>query len=146
MFRIPKYYGGVHGLIDIPSILLQDSGNRELVPFLMNCEKENINIISSCAPKKIKSNCSFIVNLSQLRHPKDIFSDELGAWRQTDTSKKYYFLVKRNDSVIKLNKADERENDILVIRRTYKNHSDDSLHKTVVSIKYLNEENIQDLY
>ena len=95
MFRVSKYYCGVHGLIEISSLLLKDGSNTELVPFLLNCKTQNSNIISFTTPKKIKSNCYFIVDINRLNHPEDILSDELGAWKKTDTSKKYYLIMKK---------------------------------------------------
>ena len=59
--RISNYYYGVQGFIEIPSMLLKDSSNRDLFPFLLNCKTQNSNNISFTISKKIKSNCYFII-------------------------------------------------------------------------------------
>lgn len=71
--------------MEIPSLLLTDSSNREPVPFLLNCKTQNSNIISFTTPKKIKNNCLYIVDINFLNHPDDILWDKLGAWNQTNT-------------------------------------------------------------
>ena len=103
----------------------------------MNCKTHNRNIISFTTPKKIKSNCYFIVDINRLNHPVDILSDELGAWKQTDTSKKYNLIIKKYDNVTKINQGNKANHDIVTIRRTNNNLSDNSLHKTVVIIQLL---------
>ena len=120
-------------------LLLKDISNTDLVRFLLNCKTYNRNIISFTTPEKVKSNCYFIVDINQLNHPEDILSDELGAWKQTDTSKKYYLIIKKYGNDTKINQGNKANHDIVTIRRTYKNFSDNSLHKTVVSIQYHDE-------
>ena len=54
MTGFSKYYCGVHGFIEIPSFLLRDSDNTELVPFSLNCKTQKSNIIFFTAQKKKK--------------------------------------------------------------------------------------------
>ena len=78
-----------------------------------------------------------MVNLNRLKHPEDILSDELGAWRQTETSNKFY-IVSRNPgglvTGIQICKCGTTGS-ILVTRRPYVNKSDGSLKKVIVNIK-----------
>ena len=48
--------------------------------------------------------------------------------------------MKKYGNIVKTNLGNKTNHDIVTIRRTYSNLSDNSLHKTVVSIQYPNEE------
>ena len=48
--------------------------------------------------------------------------------------------MKKYGNVTKINQGNKANHDIVTIRRTYSNLSDNSLHKTVVSIRYASDE------
>ena len=48
--------------------------------------------------------------------------------------------MKKYGNIVKTNLGNKTNHDIVTIRRTYSNLSDNNLHKTVVSIQYPNEE------
>ena len=92
-------YQGILGLRDIPPGMVKNSHNEEVVKLLLNVFKSNPLVISNVVPRNIQSNSMFVVDLSKLEHPDDVFSDDLGSWKQTDTSKKFYRLREEDSSV-----------------------------------------------
>ena len=86
----------------------------------------------------------FLVDLSQLNHQQDIFSDELGAWKQTDTSRKSYRLLKDHSGVTGITSTKDQNPDTLfVTRRPYINKSDKTLHKVLVNVEFSNGDSHQ---
>ena len=123
--------------MEIPQQHLVSCSNHIVVPYIFNLAKIQ-ELISSVAPRQIHSNCSFVVDIGQLAHPGDILSDEMGSWKQTDTSKKNYTLKKDQNDMVKSIQCTKPNtvNAITVTRRTYINKSDTSLHKVLVSIDF----------
>ena len=114
-----------------------------MVPFLTNALNSHKHLISSnifdICPRLIDSNSLFLVDLSKLTHPQDIFSDELGAWKQTDTSRKSYRLLKDPSGVTDITSTKDKNPDTLfVTRRPYVNKSDKTLHKVPVNVEFSN--------
>ena len=122
--------------MELPNQLLKNSNNDQVLPLLVNIPRSYPERISSVPPRKISTNCKFVVDLNLLDHPEDVMCDALGAWRQTETSKKMYTVHKNvqghvtSTSVCKNVEAEH----ILVTRRPFLNKSDESLHKVVVSL------------
>ncbi|XP_066919345.1 uncharacterized protein [Clytia hemisphaerica] len=120
-------YKGIVGLKPISMEISSD--NHSLVPVLLSAQKDHPEQISSVVPTRISSNVSFLIDLSKLSHPEDVLCDDFGAWKQTDTSTKYYL-----SSSHQLIKTDKTEDSLKVIRRNYKCLSDETLRKLIVSV------------
>ena len=105
----------------------------------MNALNSHKHLISSTCPRLIDSNSLFLVDLSKLTHPQDIFSDALGAWKQTDTSRKCYRLLKDPSGVTGIiSTKDQNPDTLFVTRRPYINKSDKTLHKVLVDVEFSN--------
>ena len=132
-------YNGVHGLIPIPQNLLKNANNDQIATVMLNMSR-NPELVSIVPPNAINTNCMFIVNLDELKDPEDILCDDLGAWRQTETSKKLYAVEKDLNgeviAVVPRNRQPTTKEEIEIIRRPFVNVSDHSLRKVVVSIIY----------
>ena len=107
--------------------------NTILIPLLLN---KPISMISTTVPSRVQKNSMFIVDLDYLLHPEDILSDDLGAWIQSDTKKKFYLLQKdENDKVLCISRTEQVSNKSRTVeRRTYINRSDSALRKTIVNV------------
>ena len=142
MFRHTRisFYNGVTSLVALPPYNLKNTNNDIIVPFLLNVRAKQPDVISTVPPRRIDNNCMFIIDLSKIDHPEDVFSDELGVWKQTETSKKKYTARKSDDGFVKqiLVSKCQAEDQITVVRRPFVNKSDNTLRKVVVSINDVN--------
>ena len=128
-------YAGIDGLVELPQHMLKDTGNIEVVPFLMNVNVSHPEIITTVPPRDIYTNCNFIVDLDELLHPEDVLSDGLGAWKQTDTCKKPYTTKNSNGVVISVTACKKGSEDVCAVRRTYRNVSDNTLRRVIVQLE-----------
>ena len=87
-----SFNGKISGLVPLPKRLTKSTDNNLIVPLLMNAEEKHIQYISSTNPRDIAHNVAFIVDLNQLKHPEDLLCDDLGSWKQSETSKKFYLV------------------------------------------------------
>ena len=116
---------------------LSSAANDVLIPFLLNIRTTYPDLISSVPPSHVSTNCDFVIDLLRLKHPKDVMSDELGAWDQTNTSRKYYNIHNSSSDCNQFSMAKKTNYDIEVTRRSYSNKSDKTLKKTMVSVANL---------
>ena len=132
----PGHYKGDIRLPLIPSAVLSEFTNNEVVPFIMNAERFHGHLIASTNPVRVENNVCFLVDLDQLQEPEDLLSDDLGSWNQSKTAVKKYLLTKgKVDYITKITKqADHAEGGHSVYRRTFLNKSDSSLRKTIVNV------------
>ena len=115
---------------------MKSSENDEVLELLLNAPKTHRSIITSSNPVGVQNNVTFIVDLDSLGDPKDLLSDDLGAWEQTKTRSKWHLLkFKTNGEVCDVTKVEDKLDDSYqVCRRPYIDKSDRSLRKTVVNI------------
>ena len=91
--------------------------------------------ISITNPQKINRNSMYLVDLGSLKHAEDLLCDDLGAWAQSETSKKHYFVEKdARGKCIKIDRITPKEGTLTVVRRPFKNKSDDTVRKVMVNI------------
>uniref|UniRef100_A0A7M5WL89 Uncharacterized protein n=2 Tax=Clytia hemisphaerica TaxID=252671 RepID=A0A7M5WL89_9CNID len=136
------WYNGVNGLVEISEDHFTSADNDILVPFMMNITENYPELVSGVPPSHVSTNCSFIIDLSKLKHPEDLLCDELGAWHQTGTVTKTYKVHQSSTNECEYITRAEKGTmgSIEVTRRPYKNLSDDSLKKIVVSISSSNSQ------
>ena len=90
-------------------------------------------------PTNVSANSYFIVDLSKLENLEDVLRDDLGAWSQSITGKKYYKVHKTDSICNPVTKTEKNTpGSIEVIRRPYTNKLDESLKKVVVCISNSN--------
>ena len=136
MFR--PWYRDIEGLEELEKQLVQSTDNN-VIPLILNIKKKYRKKISSVPPTNIPTNSCFIVDLSKLKNPEDVRCDDLGAWSQSVTGKKYY-KVHKTDSICNLVTKTEKNTpgSIEVIHRPHTNKSDESLKKVTVCISNSN--------
>ena len=79
------------------------------------------------------------MELSKLENPEDVFCDDLVAWSQTVTGKKYYKVHKTESICSRVTETEKNTPcSIEIIRRPYTNKSDESLRKAVFCISNSN--------
>ena len=94
-----------------------------VVPLMMNCQKDNKDLISSSITNSIQRNGTFLIDLDKLPNRKDVFADDNGAWTLKGTRSKCYSIEKDADGqVVALNKTGQWYADIVVRRRPYVSH------------------------
>ena len=115
---------------------MKSSENDKVLKLLLNAPKTHRSIFTSSNPVGVQNNVTFIVDLDSLGDPKDLLSDDLGAWEQTKTRSKWYLVkFKTNGEVCDVTKDEDKLDDSYqVCRRPYINKSDRSLRKTVVNV------------
>ena len=92
-------------------------------------------------PTNVSTNSCFIVDLSKLENLEDVFCDDLGAWSQSVTGKKYCKVHKTDSICNRVIKTEKNTpGSIEVIRRPYTNKSDEGLKKVVVCISNSNDQ------
>lgn len=115
----------------------KDAANHSIVPVLLNAEQHYNRYIATSNPIRIKHNVRFLINLDELDDREDLLSDDLGAWIQTKTRKKWYKTrCDKRGKVEKVFKVGDDSDGFLVCRRPFVNASDKSLHKTIVDVTH----------
>ncbi len=96
--------------------------------------------ICEIAPVNVEHNCTFIVDLSKLKHPSDICADDCGVWRNNGVrpcvvhwEKHDATITARGSSLC--NKYEMKQNDY-TIYRTYYVHKSYGDFRKVTSIIY----------
>ena len=117
---------------------LESSENPLIIPLLMNCRTDNVELVRKSVPSGIQQSASLLVDIDALEEREDIYSDDNGVWTQTVCKTKYFnTITSANNKVVGLTKVSrEEEADITVRRRTYTNKSCQAFHKLMVSIEY----------
>ena len=112
--------------------------NPFIVPLLMNCRKDNLELVSKMVPCGIQQNASLLIDLDALEERDDIYCDDNGVWMQKACKTKYFATRMAADNrVVGLTKVSrEEEGDITVRRRSYVNKSCSTFHKLMVTIEY----------
>ena len=61
-------------------IKLESLESPFVVPLMMTCPNDNIQLVSTSIPNSIQENESFIINLEKLSNWKGVSADDNGAW------------------------------------------------------------------
>ena len=117
---------------------LESSENPFIVPLLMNCRKDNPELVSKTVPCGIQQNADLLINLDALEERGDIYSDHNGVWIQQACKTKHFITSQAaNHHVTGLTKVSREEQaDITVRRRSYVSKSCPSYHKLMITIEY----------
>ena len=75
-------------------ITLESLDNPFVVPFIMNCQEESPTMISKAVPSGIRENATVALNLNELEHSKDLYSDDNGPREMTGCKAKFYTSIK----------------------------------------------------
>ena len=117
-------------------VTLESLENPFIIPLLMNCRKDNPELISSRMPYSIQETGTFIIDLDSLGNRKDVFCDDNGAWTMKGNREKLYCVTKNLEGQVSLLRKVSSEADISVRRRPYICKSCPEFHKTIVTIEY----------
>ena len=117
-------------------VTLESLENPFIIPLLMNCRKDNPELISSRMPYSIQETGTFIIDLDSLGNRKDVVCDDNGAWTMKGNREKLYCDTKNLEGQVSLLRKVSSEADISVRRRTYICKSCPEFHKTIVTIEY----------
>ena len=117
---------------------LESSENPFIVPLLMNCRKDNPELVSKTVSCGMQQNANLLINLDELEEREDIHSDDNGVWTQKACKTKYFITSQaENHRVVGLTKVSkEEQSDITVRRCSYVNKSCPSYHKLMVTVEY----------
>ena len=88
--------------------------NPFIIPFLMNCRKDNPELISSWMPYSIQETGTFIMDLDSLGNRKDVFCDDNGAWTMKGNREELYCVTKNLEGEVSLLRKVSSEADISV--------------------------------
>ena len=83
---------------DCKLINLESLENPFVVPLMMNCQKDNKDLISTNIPNSIQKNGSFLIDVDKHPNRKDVFADDNGA-RSLKSSRISVKLLKRMQMV-----------------------------------------------
>eukprot|EP00112_Aurelia_sp_Birch-Aquarium-sp1_P000452 Seg1043.3 transcript_id=Seg1043.3/GoldUCD/mRNA.D3Y31 product="hypothetical protein" protein_id=Seg1043.3/GoldUCD/D3Y31 len=123
------------GMIGISHAFIKSFDNDFLVPLILNAKTKYPEHVSSTQPRGISNNVCFLVDLNKLNDPRDVMCDDLGAWDQSRTSKKWYNVNRDScGNAVSLSFARDQETSYEVVRRPFVNLSDQALKKTMVSL------------
>lgn len=75
-------------------VTLESLENPFIIPLLMNCKKDNSELISSRMPYAIQKTGTFINDLDSLGNRKDVFCEDNGAWTMKGNREKLYCVAK----------------------------------------------------
>ena len=117
-------------------VTLESLENPFIIPLLMNCKKDNPELISSRMPYAIQKSGTFIIDLDSLGNRKDVFCDDNGAWTMKGNREKLYCVTKNFEGQVSLLYKVSSEADISVRRRPYICKSCPEFHKIIVTIEY----------
>ena len=116
--------------------MLESLENPFIIPLLMNCKKDNPELISSRMPYAIQKTETFIIDLDSLGNRKDVFCDDNGAWTMKGNREKLYCVTRNFEGEVSLLYKVSSEADISVRRRLYICKSCPEFYKTIVTIEY----------
>ena len=89
--KSPRFYLGRKSLPILPNAFLaKTASNDSVLPVLLNAGQHYNKYLATSNPVWIKHNVRFLIILDELDNCKDLLSDDLGAWIQTKTRKKWY--------------------------------------------------------
>ena len=94
------FYKGRRDLPVVPSHVMKNAENDEVLKLLLNASRIHRSIITSSNPVGIQNNVIFIVDLDSLGDPQDLLSDDLGAWEQTKTRSKWYLVKSKTNGEV----------------------------------------------
>ena len=91
---------------------------------MINCLKDNLELVSSAVPCGIQQNASLLINLDALEEREDIYSDDNGVWVQNACKTNYFTTTQTTDdhvlgSVTRVSR--EEQGDITVQKHSYVN-------------------------
>lgn len=137
----PQKYGGRNvrlfaGQEGCRMVTLESLENPFIIPLLVNCKKDNLELISSWMPYAIQKTGTFIIDLDSLGSRKDVFCDNNGAWTMKGNREKLYCVTRNFEGQVSLLYKVSSEADISVRRCPYICKSYPEFHKTFVTIEY----------
>ena len=83
-------------------VTLESLENLFIIPLLMNCKKDNPELISSWMPYANQKTGTFIIDLDSLGNRKDVFCDDNGAWTMKGNREKLYCVTKNFEGQVSL--------------------------------------------
>lgn len=116
-------------------VTLESLENPFIMPLLMNCGKDNPELISARMSYAIQENATFIIELDSLGNRKYVFCDDNGAWTRKGNREQLYCVTKNFEGQVSLLYKVSSEADISVRRSPYICKSCPEFHKTIVTIK-----------
>ena len=134
-----EYYEGDFGLPifqRIPPGLKRLFTVEQIIRILMNPLLKNSGRICTAQPTSICENVSFIVDVTQLDHPDDLLSDDMGVWRNNRVDTTYFTARIDEAGVHSVEKFSEPSSRRYKLVRVYRNHgTNPSLKKTTACIR-----------
>lgn len=86
-----------------------------VVPLMITCPNDNIQLVSTSIPNSIQENESFIINLEKLSNWKGVSADDNGAWTLKGSRCRSYSVKNDGDGrVVALNKTGRKHTNIVV--------------------------------
>ena len=86
-----------------------------VVPLMITCPNDNIQLVSTSIPNSIQENESFIINLEKLSNWKGVSADDNGAWTLKGSRCRSYSVKNDGDGrVVALNKTGQKHTNIVV--------------------------------
>ena len=77
--RESKFYNG-NTKLPVYSVQASRYDTQEMVMILLDPDLDS-DLVCKTQPVNIEQNATFIVNLSELNNPKDIYVDDMGSWK-----------------------------------------------------------------
>ena len=114
-------------------MLSDDDSNQTILKILFTLEPQY-----TChdVPRAISQNCAFVVDMEYLDNVEDIKCDDMGSWKQSKCSTKYYDVEDSPDGEYDIIPVrDGLDGSYKVVRRPYINKSSPDLHKTIVLVQ-----------
>ena len=74
-----KNYKLYNGNSECKVVSIENLDNPYVVPLMMNCQDENPYLISKVVPIGYQDIGTFVLNIDELQHRKDLYSDENGS-------------------------------------------------------------------
>ena len=86
-----------------------------VVPLMITCPNDHIQLVSTSIPNSIQENESFIINLEKLSNWKGVSADDNGAWTLKGSRCRSYSVKNDGDGrVVALNKTGQKHTNIVV--------------------------------
>lgn len=96
-------------------------GKEKLVKAII--EKHPNTVVCCDQPINVKSNVTFLVDLSKLPHRNDVKCDDLGAWKHTGSPSSFCTVSKDGKVIFQSKKPKHVKEDMHKLKRVYYVHS-----------------------
>ena len=107
---------------------------EETVRILLDSDVPKSRICTK-QPTCVDKNSVYIVDLDQLKTPKDIACDDMGSWCLNGTYRSSFLITKKGNIIFS---PKTLQSQYKLIRRYYFNKSSQDLHKTICTIQGMN--------